>query len=414
MQRSFGITPTISSFNDKLKPSPSVPRFARHLIVSDARQGEQASRSSPARTAQSKRLQRFRQKGGKKTRQSLEEKLKEQKSLEDQARHLAELEEKPSSHDPAERAESEKQPAAWATGLGIQDDGFKDGEQNEKRTPMIIPEVMEEEDTEVMGEMGSMPSSRNSGQQSLEQQARDLIRKKAAILMKIMQSGADVEAAISRNIDEIDETMLQLLRRRMDAARQLERSKDVLQGIEMLYRRLKAEIDRRNATPALRLLDSLLIFYEESEFDMEHIESSNDISPLADFTSTGRMKPKSPSARFAHIRKQIGAELRQAFGSVSPQIDVLTLARELAEGGADVARNVLDVHVDPDEFIQEVGDLVESVQLQQRQLEESLDSLPNSSPERNRIEAIRNQRAVALPRVIEILSIARQIASQRI
>ena len=52
-----------------------------------------------------------------------------------------------------------------------------------------------------------------------------------------MQAGEEVESAIGRHLGEVDETMLDLLQRRMKAAGQLERSDEMVNTLGALWRR---------------------------------------------------------------------------------------------------------------------------------------------------------------------------------
>jgi hypothetical protein len=52
-----------------------------------------------------------------------------------------------------------------------------------------------------------------------------------------MQAGEQLEEVIAERRGDIDATMLELLARRMRAAEELERSSEVLQGLQLLYRR---------------------------------------------------------------------------------------------------------------------------------------------------------------------------------
>jgi hypothetical protein len=55
--------------------------------------------------------------------------------------------------------------------------------------------------------------------------------------MAIMQAGPEVEAAVAAHSHLVDDTMLELLARRMEAARHMEQRPEVLEGLGLLWRR---------------------------------------------------------------------------------------------------------------------------------------------------------------------------------
>jgi len=213
--------------------------------------------------------------------------------------------------------------------------------------------------------------------------------------MEIMQAGTDIEAAIGRNMAEIDETMLELLRRRMEAAKQLERRGDVIEGMALLLRRLKGEVDRKNASASMRLLDSLLAL---SEGEVREGKEKG-----------GRILSRESRAE---CRRRMQAKLRVAF-SVGPlDIDIVAVAAQLAASGQEVAEELMQDIVQPSEFIDEVNSLIERVGEQQRQLEEVLAGLPQGDPRRLQGEQVISDRAAALSQVEEILSMAIAVQKQ--
>ena len=205
--------------------------------------------------------------------------------------------------------------------------------------------------------------------------------------MEIIQAGAGVEEAISRHSADIDDTMIELLQRRMDAARQLERSTEVTDGMAALQRRLKAEMDRRTASTSMRLLDSLLAILDEGE--------------------EGGGLPG--GGRSTEVQQAARAKLRSAFGGAPLEADVLAVAAQLAMRGQSVADELLEDVVDAKTFVGEVTALLDGAMEQQQQLVAALEGLAGDAPERPRVEEVMNERAMALNLVQEVLTLTRAV-----
>ncbi|KAI7838796.1 hypothetical protein COHA_007411 [Chlorella ohadii] len=184
--------------------------------------------------------------------------------------------------------------------------------------------------------------------------------RQAMALLAIMQAGEDVEEAIAQHRDDIDEKMLRLLERRMRAAQQLEQEaqQDVLEGLQLLHRRLKAEIERQQAPPSLRLLDELL--------------------NILDPAGTG-LTPS--SAERAERRRQATVRLRAAFaGGMTAEADVLSLAAQLSgSAGSQLADQLVAEPLDPNRFMADCTELLVAAQEQQRQVAAYLQQLPEVS-----------------------------------
>lgn len=210
--------------------------------------------------------------------------------------------------------------------------------------------------------------------------------------MEIMQTGAGVEQTISRHSADIDDTMMELLQRRMEAARHLERQSEVLQGIEMLQRRLKAEIDRKKASLSMRLLDSVLNILDGGE-EVEVTERSG---------ASGGGKNRS-----TEVQKAARARLRSAFGAAPLEADVMFLATQLALRGQSIADELLEERVDGNVFIKEVTALLEGAMEQQQQLKAALEQLGPKAPERVKVQEVIDERSAALGLVQEVLVLAR-------
>lgn len=159
-----------------------------------------------------------------------------------------------------------------------------------------------------------------------------------------------MEEAIAQHRGNIDDTMLELLEQRMAAAEQVERQPEVLQGLQLLYRRLKSEVERQQASPALQLLDELMGILDPQ------VEGGG----------------FAPSLAMSERRRAAAARVRAAFSGGLPTgtADVLSLAAQLsAPAGSQLADELVADPVDPMVFMAEVTELLSRVQRQLGQLE---------------------------------------------
>jgi hypothetical protein len=271
-----------------------------------------------------------------------------------------------------EPTSSPRKPAA-ATGGAETVAGFNTVESVQAEVVSQIDEEQEEEEVE----------------ESAEESLRREITRKAQALMEIMQAGAGVEEAISRHSAEIDDTLMELLQRRMEAARHLEKQSEILQGMEMLHRRLKMELDKKKATISMRLLDSILNILDGGEEE----ESSG---------ASGSNKGRS-----IEVEKAVRARLRSAFGAAPLEADVMFLATQLAVRGQSIADELLEERVDGNVFIKEVTALLEGAMGQQKQLVAALEQLDPQAPEKIKVQEAINERSIALGLVQEVLVLAR-------
>ncbi|KAL4854390.1 hypothetical protein ACK3TF_004902 [Chlorella vulgaris] len=177
-------------------------------------------------------------------------------------------------------------------------------------------------------------------------------------LLAILQSGELIEEVIAKHRQDIDATTLQLLARRMEAAKQVEKQPEVLEGLQLLYRRLKAEVERQEAAPELRLLDELM-------FILDPLEGG----------------PESFQAAMEERQRRATAHLRSAFtggvpGGLVGSADVLSLAAQLSgSGGSQLADQLVQDPVSPTAFVDTATELLQRAQEQQSQLEAYLSAL---------------------------------------
>lgn len=225
-----------------------------------------------------------------------------------------------------------------------------------------------------------------------EQQIKEELIQKSRILMQIMQAGSTVESVIAQYQNEIDDTMLELLQKRIDAARRLERTQEVVEGLILLYRRLKNEVDKSKATPAMKLLDTVLRIINDDSISQEGKEY--------------KTVAKNFGLLDDSVRSQVVAKIKAAFGTAPLQTDVLSLAAQLAAGGEAVVDALMEEQVDASQFIEEVKNLLEDAMKQQQELKAVVLRLPENSSEREKVHVIVEDREEALEQVQEILSIA--------
>lgn len=174
------------------------------------------------------------------------------------------------------------------------------------------------------------------------------ISRQSEALLEIIQAGERVEEAIAEHRAEVDTRMLTLLARRIKTAQQMEKQAEVVQGLQLLYRRLKAEVDRQRAPPALQLLDELMGI----------------LDPGAEAVTVAQ------TATREERRREAAARVRAAFsGGLPGGADVLSLAQQLSGGGGlQLADELVADPVDPMDFMAQVTELLGRVQQQQVQL----------------------------------------------
>ena len=158
-------------------------------------------------------------------------------------------------------------------------------------------------------------------------------------------------------------------------------------------RRLKAEVDRKSAPPALRLLDEMMTILDRDSFLEE--DTAHPVAPTAE--------------QRAETRRLAKAHLRAAFGGGRPDVDVVTLAAQLASGGQAVADQLVEEVLDPEAFVADVSALLERATAQQRELEVALEAVPVGSQEHARGSEAAMHRAAAIGQVQEVLEVARAV-----
>lgn len=182
---------------------------------------------------------------------------------------------------------------------------------------------------------------------------------KAAVLIDIMSAAPiNIEATIAHHIDSIDPELLHLLEGRIAAARQLEQDEGTVKGLIALYHRLKSEYDRRTASPALRLLDTLLSMMMAAEEEEEEQEQEQEEDEEAGRAGKSRAKLDRRRGREETIGL-VRARMQLAFDdSLSLDTDVFTVAQQLAVGEQRYVDELINEQVDAGVFIKEVEQLL--------------------------------------------------------
>ena len=183
---------------------------------------------------------------------------------------------------------------------------------------------------------------------------------KAAVLIDIMSAAPiNIEATIAHHIDSIDPELLHLLEGRIAAARQLEQDEGTVKGLIALYHRLKSEYDRRTASPALRLLDTLLSMMmaaeEEGEEEQEQEQEEDEEAGRAGKSRAKLDRRRGREETIGLVR----ARMQLAFDdSLSLDTDVFTVAQQLAVGEQRYVDELINEQVDAGVFIKEVEQLL--------------------------------------------------------
>ncbi|XP_017235092.1 protein PALE CRESS, chloroplastic [Daucus carota subsp. sativus] len=94
------------------------------------------------------------------------------------------------------------------------------------------------------------------------------VRNAKKLVSSFIKSAEEVEEKIEEAAEkgELNELVLMVIWNRLDLARRDE-EKDAVRSLDLLYRRVETEILKREATPAMRLLNDLLIMHDGFDDD---------------------------------------------------------------------------------------------------------------------------------------------------
>lgn len=102
----------------------------------------------------------------------------------------------------------------------------------------------------------------------LKEYPEEDVRKARKLISSFIRAAEEVEEKIEEAAErgELTELVLMVIWNRLDLARR-DDEKDAIRSLDLLYRRVETEILKREATPAMRLLNDLLIMYDGFNFD---------------------------------------------------------------------------------------------------------------------------------------------------
>lgn len=245
-----------------------------------------------------------------------------------------------------------------------------------------------------------------------EEQASNERKKEA--LFAMLQAGDAIESKIEGYLEDIDEEMLEILEQRIIHLENVGIDEPSMQGLLLLHRRLEAEIDRKNATPAMKLLDDVMSILAEA--DIMNITDGNNDDPSF-MSSTPQSRAEAEEAAAERLRVGFGKtiSLLDTFG---PGDDVLTLAAKLARQGPDALEAMGgggggggrdgEEEVDPMELLGEGTELLGFAKEGQQQIETYLREAKDDN-EKRELESALAYRIEALDRLERALGIARRV-----
>lgn len=289
--------------------------------------------------------------------------------------------------------------------------------QDSERNDIYTNEPNETSQTnETIEEPSARPPSSSSSQQSPNPNTQ-----RASILIDILSTAPlNIEAKIADYADSIDPELLHLLEGRIAAARQLEQDQATVDGLIALYYRLKSEYDRRTASPALRLLDTLLsMMLAEDDDDREgadgvDVDSDSDDGEYTEGDGKRRRRRRIPTSREDRVAL-VRARMQLAFDeSLSLDTDVFTVAQQLAVGKRRFVDELINEQVDGGEFVKEVEGLLKRAVEQQvagnALLADGEQGTGARAPgERERLRQALEQRERTIECVEELLVLARSV-----
>ena len=243
--------------------------------------------------------------------------------------------------------------------------------RDSERNDVYTNETNEPDETSQTNEPNEEPSARPPSPSSSQQSPNT---QRASILIDILSTAPlNIEAKIADYAESIDPELLHLLEGRIAAARQLEQDQETVDGLVALYYRLKSEYDRRTASPALRLLDTLLSMMlaedddddDDREADAIDVDSDSDDGEYTEGDGKRRRRRRIPASREDRVAL-VRARMQLAFDeSLSLDTDVFTVAQQLAVGERRFVDELINEQVDGGEFVKEVEGLLKRAMEQQ-------------------------------------------------
>jgi len=173
-------------------------------------------------------------------------------------------------------------------------------------------------------------------------------------------AGKNLEKVIAENLQHIDENLLELIENRIDIERtDPTPEEDGVQGLQLLHKRLKRELDKIKSTPSLRLLDDCLGLFpiSESNDPMRTVNQKLDKDAVQ-----AEIKDRLKAAFFGT------EEIDKALGGSG---DLFALSQMLStEAGKEMVQKMYSSQIDPEDFMDQVCRVCDVARNEQKQLEE--------------------------------------------
>lgn len=143
--------------------------------------------------------------------------------------------------------------------LSLNKEEIVNEERERERRQKELQRLREREDKE---EMDKTENYRKMSMR-LENFAEEDVKKAKALVASIIKSGEDIEKRIieAAEDDELTPLVLLVIHNRLELARH-DDERHIVQALSLLFRRIEAEMMKREASPALRYLDELLNLYD--------------------------------------------------------------------------------------------------------------------------------------------------------
>ncbi|KAK9824189.1 hypothetical protein WJX72_008420 [[Myrmecia] bisecta] len=245
--------------------------------------------------------------------------------------------------------------------------------------------VLDADFEEVTGVEIAVPAASGRAEKTQEpsqtQQAAEKLRRKSNLLLDMVAAGAEVDKVIAENIYEVDDYLIGLLESRIETAQEFD-DDDVVEGLLLLWQRLRIERDRFNATPAQRLLDDAL-----------HVMA---VSTPADY-----------SDRLKEVRRRLESAFTPPGMEAAP-VNIFGVASILGQGGELPPEEIVGEFVAQWQFLAEGKDLLKQAMDEQHELEHVLQT-GLAKEQEEEVREVFEERAAVVTQLQEILAIASSI-----
>eukprot|EP00210_Caulerpa_lentillifera_P005069 g4842.t1 len=156
-------------------------------------------------------------------------------------------------------------------------------------------------------------------------------RRRTKIIIDLVNAGGAFEEKLELYSEYLNEELLEVFYKRIELAKKFE-DKETISGLKMIWRRIRAELERKRASPGIRLLDELLSI----------------------------LHPASGGTQQERCRRALGVMYEAFSQSQTDGVDIFELAESLAEGKPP-PETLSREQVQRDEFINELKELLVEV-----------------------------------------------------